>query len=172
PKTWDTYDWSIWKDDDFAKKFSPAEQRAAKAYFNVVLGRAKRFQEALNANTRVKPPVSIYLLGADCKDTQNAIVLLRNDKKNQWRTLFKPSSFERANGEKVSSDEVKKLVYAQGDGVVTVSSLKKEGAKKPSVLPVASELYQCEAHNRLVTNPEIQDKLFSLLGVNVITAAK
>ena len=172
PKTWEMYDWSIWKDDAFAKKFSPAEQQVAKAYFNVVLNRAKRFQEALDANTSLKTPVSIYLLGADCKDTQSAIVLLRNEKKGLWRTLFKPDSFERANGEKVSSDEVKKLIYAQGDGVVTVSSLKKDGAKKPSVLPVTSELYQCEAHNRLVTNPEIQDKLFLLLGVNVITAAK
>ena len=172
PKTWETYNWSIWQDEDFAKKFSPAEQRSAKAYFSVVLNRAKRFHEALDANTSAKTPVSFYLMGADCKDTQSAIVLLRNEKKDRWRTLFKPDSFERAGGEKVSSDEVKKLIYAQGDGVVTVSSLKKEGAKRPSVLPVASELYQCEAHNRLVTNPEIQDKLFSLLGVNVITAAK
>ena len=172
PKTWEMYDWSIWKDDDFAKKFSPAEQRVAKAYFEVVLNRARRFQEALDANKRAKPPVSIYLMGADCKDTQSAIVLLRNEKKNQWKTLFKPDSFERADGVKVSSDEVKKLIYVRGDGVVTVDSLKKQSAKNPSVLPVTSELYQCEAHNRLVTNPEIQDRLFTLLGVNVITAAK
>ena len=172
PKTWEMYDWSIWKDDAFTKKFSPSEQRAAKAYFSVVLNRAKRFQEALDANTRAKPPVSIYLMGADCKDTQTAVLLLRNAKKNRWETQFKAGAFERSNGEKVTSAELKKLLYAQGDGVVTVNSLKKNGAKNPSILPVASELYQCEAHNRLVTNPEIQDKLFSLLGVNVITAAK
>ncbi|MBA2737678.1 MAG: hypothetical protein H0U50_12935 [Pyrinomonadaceae bacterium] len=172
PKTWEMYDWSIWKDKAFTKKFSPAEQRVAKAYFEVVLNRARRFQEALDANTIAKPPVSIYLMGADCKDTQTAIVLLRNEKKSQWRTLFKPDSFDRADGGKVTSDEVKKLIYARGDGVVTVSSLKKQSAKNPSILPIASELYQCEAHNRLVTNPEIQDRLFSLLGVNVITAAK
>jgi hypothetical protein len=99
-------------------------------------------------------------------------LLLRNAKKNRWETQFKAGAFERSNGEKVTSAELKKLLYAQGDGVVTVSSLKKNGAKNPSILPIASELYQCEAHNRLVTNPEIQDKLFSLLGVNVITAAK
>ncbi len=172
PKTWETYNWSIWQDDAFAKKFSPAEQQTAKAYFSVVLNRAKRFQEALDANTRTKPPVSIYLMGADCKDTQNAIVLLHNEKKNKWKTLFKPDSFENTGGVKVSSDEVKKLIYAQGDGVVTVGSLKKQSAKNPSLLPVTSELYQCEAHNRLVTNPEIQDRLLSLLGVNMVTAAK
>ncbi len=172
PKTWETYDWIIWEDDNFAKQFSPAEQKAAKAYFAVTLNRAKRFQEALDANTRAKPPVSIHLMGADCKDTQTAVLLLRNEKKNQWETHFKASAFTRSNGEKVTSDELKKLLYSQGDGVVTVNSLKKQSAKNPSVLPVASELYQCEAHNRLVTNPEIQDKLFALLGINVITAAK
>jgi pimeloyl-ACP methyl ester carboxylesterase len=172
PKTWERYDWAIWEDEDFAKKFSPAEQRVAKAYFNVVLNRAKRFQEALNVNSSGKTPVTFYLMGADCKETQNAFLLLRNTKKNRWETQFKAGGFERGDGEKVTSDELKKLIYAQGDGVVTVSSLKNQTAKKSSALPVAEELYQCEAHNRLVTNPEIQDKLLSILGVNAITAAK
>jgi pimeloyl-ACP methyl ester carboxylesterase len=173
PRTWETYDWSIWKDDDFAKKFSEAEQRQARAYFNVVLTRARRFHEALAANRTRKPPVSFYLMGADCKDTQSAIVLVRDQKKNLWRTLVKSDSFERASGEKVSSDDVKKLIYAQGDGVVTKNSLQMGTASNKLALPVASELYQCEAHNRLVTNPEIQDRLLSLLGATpVVTAAK
>jgi pimeloyl-ACP methyl ester carboxylesterase len=171
PATWEKYDWSIWKDTDFAKKFSLAEQRSAKAYFTAALTRAKRFQEALDANTSAKPPVTFYLMGADCKDTQTAILLLRNEKKNRWDTHFKASAFERSNGEKVTSEDLKKLLYAQGDGVVTVSSLKKDAAKNTAVLPIASELYQCETHNRLVTNPEIQDKLFDLLGVNIAATA-
>lgn len=173
PKTWEAYGWNIWQEEDFAKKFSESEQRHAKAYFNVVLARARRFHEALAANRAAKPPVSFYLMGADCKDTQSAIVLVRDQKKNRWRTLVKSDSFERASGEKVSSDDVKKLIYAQGDGVVTKSSLQMEHALNRLALPVASELYQCEAHNRLVTNPEIQDRLLALLGATpVVTAAK
>jgi pimeloyl-ACP methyl ester carboxylesterase len=173
PKTWETYGWSIWKDDDFAKKFSAIEQKQAKAYFNVVLTRAHRFHEALAANRNAKPPVSFYLMGADCKDTQSAIVLVRDQKKNRWRTLVKSDSFERAGGEKVSSEDVKKLIYAQGDGVVTKNSLQMSSASNKLALPVASELYQCEAHNRLVTNPEIQDRLLTLLGATpAVTAAK
>lgn len=173
PKTWETYDWSIWKDEDFAKKFSADEQRQARAYFNVVLARARRFHEALAANRNAKPPIKFYLMGADCKDTQSAIVVVRDPKKNRWRTLVKSDSFERASGEKVASDDVKKLIYAQGDGVVTKSSLKMENERNRLALPVASELFQCEAHNRLVTNPEIQDRLLSILGATpIVTAAK
>jgi pimeloyl-ACP methyl ester carboxylesterase len=172
PKNWDTYDWSIWKDDDFTKKFTPAEQRQAKAYFNVVINRARRFQEALNANTTAKSPVSFYLMGADCKETQTAVLLLRNEKKNRWETHFKASGFERANGEKVTSDELKKLIYSLGDGVVTKASLKMENLNKPSILPVESELFQCESHNKLATNPEITDKLFTILDNRSVTAAK
>ena len=29
PATWDKYDWSIWKDKDFSKKFTPLEQQNA-----------------------------------------------------------------------------------------------------------------------------------------------
>jgi pimeloyl-ACP methyl ester carboxylesterase len=173
PKTWETYNWSIWQEKDFAKKFSKVEQRQAKAYFNVALARARRFHESLAANRTLKPPVSFYLMGADCKETQSAIVLVRDEKKSRWRTILKSDSFERASGEKVSSDDVKKLIYAQGDGVVTKSSLQMENALNRLVLPVASELYQCEAHNRLVTNPEIQDRLLTLLGATpIVTAAK
>ena len=163
PLVWDKYDWSIWKDADFVKKFNAVEQRDARAYFNVALARAKRFQSALDANTTTKPPVSFYVMGADCKETQNAVVLLRNAKKNRWETQFKASAFERADGAKVSSDELKKIIYAQGDGVVTKSSLKMETSKKTPMLPIVSELFQCETHNKLATNPEIQDRLFSLL---------
>ena len=174
PKMWDEYDWSIWKDDNFTKKFDAAEQRNARAYFNVALARAKRFQAALDANnSSAKTPVSFYLMGADCKDTQNAVVILRNEKKNRWETRFNASGFERANGEKVSSEELKKLIYTQGDGVVTKNSLKMETSKKTPTLRAVSELFQCETHNKLATNPEIQDRLFSLLGnANTATASK
>lgn len=166
PDNWEKYNWSILQDEDFTKKFSPAEQKQAKAYFIAALSRAKRFQEALRA-TSGKIPVSFYLVGADCKETINGAILYRDEKKNRWKTLFKDDSFVRGNGEKVSKEEVKKLLYAMGDGVVTKRSLKLETNGNAQILPVASELFLCEAHNKLVTNVDVQDKLFTLLNVSI-----
>ena len=166
PLTWEKYNWVTWDDEGFDKSFTLLEKSQARAYFRVVLARAKRFQEALDANTSATIPVSFYLMGADCKETQNAVLLLRDEKKNQWKTHFKASSFESSTGKKVSSDELKKLLRLQGDGVVTKHSLGAETAienGRKNVLPVTAELYQCEEHNKLVTNPEIQDKLFAFL---------
>lgn len=165
PATWDKYGWSIWRDTAFAKKFTPAEQRDARPFFLAVLARAKRFQAALDANTIEKVPVEFYLMGADCKDTQNALLLLK-DKKDNWETHFKPAGFTASTGEKISADQLKGLLLAVGDGVVTKRSLTVEtgiAASRRPVLPAASEIFQCEDHNRLVTNPEIQDRLFTLL---------
>ena len=166
PEVWDKYDWAIWRDDDFSKKFTAAEQKNAQAYFRAVLLRAKRFQNALDANTRTKVPVSFYLVGADCKETSNAVLLLKDEKKNRWETSFKADGFTRSDGEKVTDDQVKTALFALGDSVVTKRSLAGEsltaGGRK-TVLPIVSELYQCETHSKLVTNPEIQDKLFVML---------
>lgn len=166
PKAWETYNWVTWDDEGFEKNFTPLEQGQTRAYFKVVLARAKRFQEALDANTRSKIPVSFHLVGGDCKETQNAVVLIRDTKKNRWETRFKTSGFENSRGEKVASDVLVKLLHEQGDGVVTKRSLGAETAiekGRKNVLPVASKLFQCESHSKLVTNPEIQDKLFLLL---------
>lgn len=166
PATWETYGWGIWKDDDYLKKFTPAEVRNVDAYFKAVLARAKRFQAALNANSSVKVPVSFYLMGGDCKDTLDGMLLLRNAKKDRWETRFKADSFTRSNGEKVSGEEVKKLLFSLGDSTVTRRSLEAKGAAQFTnrpVLPIVSELYQCELHSKLITNPEIQDRLFLLI---------
>ncbi len=166
PRSWETYNWVTWDDEGFAKNFTPAEQSQTKAYFKVALSRAKRFQQALDANISEKIPVTFHLIGGDCKDTRNAVLLLRDEKKKRWETRFKASSFESSGGEKVSSEVLSKLLIIQGDGVVTKRSLGAESAiekGRKNVMPLASELYQCETHNKLVTNPEIQDKLFLLL---------
>ncbi len=166
PVAWDRYDWAIWRADDFSKKFSPDEQRNAQDYFRAVLLRAKQFQNALDANASPKVPISFYLVGADCKETSNAVLLIKNDKKRRWETNFKANGFTRSNGEKVTDDRLKTLLFTLGDGVVTKRSLAGEtlfsGGRK-TVLPIVSDLYQCESHSKLVTNPEIQDKLFMML---------
>jgi hypothetical protein len=170
-KTWENYEWTVWQDDAFTKKLDATEQRNAKAYFAAVLDRARRFQLALDANTNEKTPVSIYLMGGDCKDTDNGVVLVRDAKKNRWKTLFKAESFDRADGTKVSAEEQKALFTMLGDGVVTQRSLKAQTVGNKTILPVTAELYQCEGHNKLVTSPEVQDKLLALIfGTEVKTA--
>lgn len=166
PAVWEKYNWSIWKDKGFEKEFSAAEQKNARAYFKAALGRAKQFQAALDANSNEKVPVSFYLIGADCKETQNGVLLLYDQKKALWETRFKAGSFTRTNGEKVPDEQIKPLLFGLGDSTVTKRSLAVEshiGNGKKNVLPVVSEIYQCEGHTKLVTNPEIQDKLFQIL---------
>ena len=166
PATWDEYDWSIWKDPNFAKKFSAVEQRNARPYFLAALARAKRLQTALDANTLEKAPVSFYLMGAECKETLNAMLVYRNTKKDRWEAVFKGETINLANGGKIPDQQMKSLLFSKGDGVVPKRSLTMEsiiaGGKK-NVLPYTAELYQCEGHNKLITNQEIQDKLFLLL---------
>lgn len=166
PVAWDEYDWAIWKDKDFEKKFSAEEQRNARPYFRAAIQRARRFQAALNATSPAKVPVSYYLLGAQCKDTPTAMVVRRNEKKDRWITQFKAESFTNSLGTKITSEMLKPIIYTPGDSVVPRSSLEAATLRRngyESVLPIASELYQCETHGKLVTNPDIQQKLFALI---------
>ena len=165
PAVWEKYGWAIWQDEAFTKKFSPLEQKYARPFFVAVLARAKQFQAALDADPGVKPALSFYLFGGDCKPTPAGMLLLRDEKKNRWETKFKANGFTRSNGEKVKDPEIEPLLLRLGDSVVTKGSLAGENRKnglKP-VLPVTAELYQCVSHNKLVTNPEVQDKLFAFL---------
>jgi pimeloyl-ACP methyl ester carboxylesterase len=167
PAVWDEYDWGVWEDKDFEKKFNAVEQRNAKSYFIAVLNRAKRFQAALDANSSATIPVSFYLIGGDCKETLNAIILRRNEKKDRWITQFKADSYVTSSGQKISSEQLKAVIYTMGDSVVPKRSLEAATIRANggvNALPVLSELYQCEGHGKLVTNPTIQQKLFSLLG--------
>ncbi len=166
PAVWDKYGWSIWLDDGFSKRLTAAEQKNARSYFHAVLKRAKRFQAALNANSAEKAPVSFYLIGADCKETQNAVLIRRNEKKDLWETQFKADSFTNSSGEKITAEQLKLLLFTMGDSVVPKRSLAVESLAangKKNALPIISYLYQCEGHSKLVTNPEIQQKLFALL---------
>ncbi len=167
PAEWEKYNWAIWQDSGFTKKFSAVEQRNARVFFNAALARAKNLQAALDAPSSVRPPVSFYLMGADCKDTPAALLLLRDEKKGKWETRFKADGFTRANGEKVKSEDLKPLLFSMGDSVVTKRSLEAlgltEGGK--TGVPIAGELYQCVGHSKLVTSLEVQDKLFTFLRI-------
>lgn len=167
PATWTKYDWNPIDDKDFAKEFTPAEQRSAKAYFVTVLNRAKSFQEAINAPSTREIPVAINLVGSNCKPTLDALVIHRDDKNEKWKTIFKADSFTRTDGTKVTSEELKAAIYADGDGVVTSRSrlaetLKEKPGAKPAI-PSLSNFSICEEHNKLVGNTEIQNYIIGIL---------
>lgn len=169
PATWEKYGWAAYTDPKFTKEFSVEEQRQAKTYFRAVLNRAKRFHQALDAHINLKTPIPIYLLGSDCKPTLDAMVLYRDEKKNRWRTLFKAKEFKRGDNTKVSDKELENLLFAKGDGVVTQRSFLTStlpGAKIRSdnyraALPALDISFSCEVHNRLLSNDEVQNKLFT-----------
>ena len=166
PETWNEYGWNVIDDKDFSKKFTAAEQENAKAYFVAVLDRARRFQDALNAASIGPAPVSYYLIGAECKDTPDGIVVFQDAKTGKWKTLFKPEDFTTSSGRKVTADEVRRVIYTQGDGVVvknslTTSSLSLVGEIKNILFPTPAT-YVCEDHNKLPSNPEVQNDILSL----------
>ena len=164
PAEWEKYGWAIWQDDAFTKKFDAIEQKNARPFFNAVLARAKRFQAALDASSNTAPTVSFYLIGGDCKPTPAGMLLYRDEKKNRWESRFKADGFTRSNGEKVKDTEVEPLLLTVGDSVVTKSSLIGETRKNSKAsFPITAELFQCVSHNKLVTSPEVQDKLFGFL---------
>jgi hypothetical protein len=172
---WTKYGWNPINDKGFASAFSPAERRIADTYFKTVLSRAKRLHEALAAGVaETKSAVPIYLVGSDCKDSLDAIVIYRDDHSEKWKTVFKPSGFTAAAGRKVTSDDLKKRMIGPGDGTVTRRSLEAKTesslAKVESILRPVSSKFVCEEHDRLQTNVEIQNYIMSLLKVDALPA--
>lgn len=169
PATWEKYGWAAYTDPKFEKEFSVQEQAQAKNYFRIVLNRAKRFHEAIDANIAAKPPVKLYLIGADCKPTLDGVVIVRNEKKDKWRTILTDDGFKSGDGTKVSGKEIKNILYTLGDGVVAQRSLltsSLRGARKQSdgfkeALQVSGTSFVCEAHNKLLSNADVQKELFA-----------
>ena len=124
PKEWAKYGWNPIDDKEFASHFNLAERRSARAYFALVLNRAKRLHEALVAGAAdSKSGVSFHLIGADCKDALDSIVIYQEKGSDKWKALFKPAGFTRSDGQKVTADELKKIMIGPGDGTVTRRSL-------------------------------------------------
>ena len=164
PATWSKYGWNPTEDKNFDKEFSAAEQRVAKPFFARMLDRAKRFHASLDGVSG-KAPIPIDLIGAECKDTLDAVVVYQK-KDGKWDAVFKADSFETPTGRKVTSEELKTKVYAPGDGVVTKRSLSAETLSHMdggSVFEPASTTFVCEGHSKLPSNPDVQAKVFAIL---------
>ncbi len=168
PATWEKYGWAAYTDPKFDKEFSVQERAIAKQYFRLVLNRAKRFHEALDGSITSKTAVPMYVLGADCKPTLDGVIIRRDEKKDTWKTIFDAEGFKQSDGTKVTDDDLKEVLFTLGDGVVTQRSLltsslpgaRMQGEYK-AALPIAEAAFACATHNVLLSNAEVQNKLFA-----------
>jgi pimeloyl-ACP methyl ester carboxylesterase len=156
PDTWSKYGWGALEDDNFVLNYSAAERANAKRFFYSTLGRAKRLNEALTASSD-NAPVAIDLIGAECKDTLDSVVIYQEQNKT-WKTLFKPAMFTNLSGNRITAAQVKKVLMAPGDGVVSKRSLTASSSLRPG-----STAMVCEGHNALPSNAAIQEKIYSIL---------
>ena len=169
PATWEKYGWTAYTDESFSKKVDDATPEQAKAYFQAVLLRAKIFQAALDAKPAVKSPVPIYYLGSECKPTIDGMILYKNPKDNTWKTEFEAASFTKTDGTKISKEEMEKILYSPGDGVVPKRSLifSLLNIGKPRNLQIGSIINDltiaCGEHNRLAGDEIIGKSLLSVL---------
>lgn len=168
PKVWAKYGWAPFDDKGYERAFSEAERRIARTYFMTVLSRAKRLYEALAIGPKEgRSGISIHLIGSDCKEALDALVIYRENRTDKWKTLFKATGFTTESGEKVTSEDLKKIMFGPGDGTVTKRSLEAETEasilKVPSIFFPKSNKFICEEHDRLQTNSEVQDYIISLI---------
>ncbi|HEY2866693.1 MAG TPA: hypothetical protein VGJ02_06345 [Pyrinomonadaceae bacterium] len=166
PATWTKYGWNVINDKDFQKQFTPAEQKAAPIYLAAVLDRAKRLYQSLDLPVTAKTPVAITSIGADCKDTLDAMVLYQK-KDGDWDALFKADSFTAPDGRKVTSDDLKAKIYGPGDGIVsrrsfTAATIAEADGVESMFLP-GSTTYICDGHDKLPGNEAVQAKVLSIL---------
>jgi pimeloyl-ACP methyl ester carboxylesterase len=182
PAAWRRYGWSPVTDPDYRERFVRGRTRGDNApfkggsledldaYFALVLKRAKRFHEALDAMTE-EAPVELLVFGGDCEDTLSAPVILYDQKKQRWRTLTRPREFRTAAGRRVSLKEATNAMSAPGDGRVTRRSLLGEslagGSHSKSLfgtaLPIAYAVFACDLHSEVQNNKTLLDNALTAL---------
>ncbi len=188
PGVWRRFGWAAINDPDFRAAYARGEIKNQEspthkgtleeldAYFAVVLARARRFHEALDAQDVSSPaPVPLFSFGGDCEETLAAPVILRDEKRERWLTLTSPRSLRMADGRKVPRKEVVNVMYEPGDGRVSRPSLLGLNLGEPragnlygSALPVAYAVFACDLHGELQNNLTLQDNALTLL-VNEMT---
>ncbi len=174
PKVWTKYGWSTLDDPDFVGEFNATERRAAPQFFAASLSRAKKLHEALASAPGKSGGLSFYLVGSECKTALDAIIVYKDKKSNSWKTIFRPKGFVRSDGVKITDEQVRSVLFSNGDGVVTENSLRADRLTKiEKAVPIVdykSEKLFCEDHNKLAANPKVQDYIISLLDKKVVSS--
>lgn len=182
PLVWRKYGWASVNDADFRQRyvrgkvfgdyapFRGGTLAELDAYFTVVLSRAKRFHEALDAMPDGESPVPFYAFGGDCEETLNAPVILRDEKRQRYVTLTAPRSFRTSTGRRITAREATAAMYAPGDGRVTRRSLLAEdlaGQRRSllfnTALPIVYAVFACDRHGDLQNNKTLQDNALTAL---------
>ncbi|MFT3743980.1 MAG: hypothetical protein QM785_06750 [Pyrinomonadaceae bacterium] len=167
PAVWAKYGWNAVDDKEFAAEFKTVKKEDANTLFSENLDRAKRFHQALDAAKGSSEGVEFYAVGADCRTSLEAVVIYQDAKTKKWNTLFQPNGFTASNGKKVSADDLKKVMFVPGDGVVTQRSLNavtiSEREKVLSIFDTKKNISICGDHNKLAANGKIQEYIIGLL---------
>ena len=142
----------------------------AEEFLRAVLRHALKFHQALSVRTPTSP-IETFIYGGNCEDTLSGVVLIRNDEKGTWETLTAPRGIKTAAGRKISKEQMKKAIYAVGDGRVSVRSLLlgsatfRAGATTTQPgFPVKSTSFSCVQHVNLLNHPKIREQFLTILG--------
>jgi len=174
PEVWKRYGWSPLNEAGFRERYARRNGENALAtydqYFAVVLQRAKRFHEALDAVPDGQPPVLLLAIGGDCEETLDAPAVFRDPKTDRWITLIRPREFVTVSGKRITKRQLTEAMYAPGDGRVTRSSLLGDslaGKRNSSVLgsPLAFTyaVFGCDLHGQLQRNKTLQDNALTAI---------
>lgn len=170
--------WKIRNTDD--KLLSETTYAEAQRFLATVLSRARRFQQAISVGV-ANSPVEILAYGSECAPTLNAVVLVRDRKKNEWRVLTRPEKITTSRGREISKEAVSKAIYANGDGSVTRKSFLPELASAArrtknnavrTLFPVKSAFFFCAEHQKLLSNEAIRSSYLSALAEGAAGASK
>jgi pimeloyl-ACP methyl ester carboxylesterase len=182
PQVWRRYNWSPVTDPDYRRRFVEGRTRGDNApfrggsleeldaYFALVLNRARRFHQALDAIDGASP-VQLLVFGGDCEDTLLAPIVLFDQKKRRWVTITRPREFRTSTGRRVSLKEAKAAMSAPGDGRVTRRSLLGLGivgnSRADSLfgtqLPISYAVFACDLHGELQNNKTLLDNALTAL---------
>lgn len=170
-KTWKKYRWGIYSDDKYLKEFTDAEATRFEQYFSLVLQRAKKFHDAIDAYSTKRLSVGMFIIGSDCKNTLDSVVIYEDAKDKKWKTLTEPNSFKTSKGLKVTDEQLKEIMLVPGDGRVSRRSLLAETLAEnrrrsnlfDSALPLTYALFICETHEDITSNVSIQNNVLTAL---------
>lgn len=193
PANWRKYNWGAISEPKFLGKLKDAETipgikrlnwkpkniddkilaettfAQAQQFLTAALRRAQSFQRALGVSIK-SSPIDIFAYGSECAPTLNAVVLVRDQKENVWKTITKAEKIRTLSGREISKEEVSKAIFADGDGSVTrksflpvLASANKtaKSAVAQTVFPVKSTFFYCTEHQKLLNNVNIQNSYFT-----------
>ena len=179
--TWKKYQW-MYYDPDYRKSITKrmykkygaeADQKLQSlfseqdAYLQVVLLRARDFDEALDRKPELKIPMKSFVLCGDCEATLRAPVLIDDGKR--LITVFQSRKL-KFSGTIFKRSAVEAKMFEPGDGRVTRRSAmgtRHDGQVSDglfnSSLNITYAVFGCEIHGDLPNNPTFQDNLLSIL---------